>query len=143
MGQTRYWLLTGALMGFGVIASLSIGFPFLVLGLILVIVGLIVGALRRRITGFWAVLVGFGGLPALILLWDVTSAPWACLPAGGGFSQPNVNYYTCVDTAVGPLTTYHIIAFGFSVIALLGLAWPLVHHLWRQASDTHALRAET
>jgi hypothetical protein len=143
MSQTRYWLLAGALIGFGIIASLSIGIPFLLLGLILVIVGLIVGTLRRRVTGFWAVFVGFGGLPALILLWDVTSAPWACLPDGGGFSQPNVKYYTCVDTVVGPLTTYHVLAFGFGVIALLGLAWPLAHRFWRQSSGTRAPRAET
>lgn len=78
-------------------------------------------------------MVGFGGVPALILLWDVTSAPWACQPNGGGTSSlPNVNYYTCVDTVVGRLTTYHVLAFGFGAIALLGLAWPLLRRLWRQ-----------
>ena len=129
---TLYWLLTGALLGFGFIAILSIGALFLLLGLVLAIFG----AVRRRGTGLWAALVGFGGLPALILLWDVTSAPWDCQSATGG-SLPNVNYYTCVDTVFGRLTTYHVAAFGFGVIALLGLAWPLVRRLWRP-SHQHA-----
>jgi hypothetical protein len=67
IGRVLYWLLTGALIGFGAIAILSIGFPFLLLGLILVV--------------------------------------------------------------FGPLTTYHVYAFGFGVIALIGLAWPLLHQL--------------
>jgi hypothetical protein len=122
IGRTLYWLLTGALIGFGVIAILSAGFPFLLLGLILVVFG----AIRLGGAGLWAALVGFGGLPALILMWDVTSAPWACAPTTGG-TLPNVSYYTCVDTFLGPLTTYHVLAFGFGIIALVGLAWPLLH----------------
>ena len=129
IGRTLYWLLTGALVGFGYIAILSIGFPFLVLGLIL----LPVGAIRLGGRGLWAGLVGLGGLPALILLWDVTSAPWACLPGTGELSLPNVhNYYACVDTFAGRLTTYHVLAFGFGLIALAGLAWPLLSRAWRQ-----------
>jgi hypothetical protein len=77
-------------------------------------------------------LVGFGGLLALILLWDVTSAPWACQPHNGELPLPNVNYYTCVDTIAGTLTTYHVLAFGFGLIALAGLAWPLLYHIWRR-----------
>ncbi len=30
-------------------------------------------------------------------------------------------YYTCVDTFVGPLTTYHVLVAFFGVIALFGL----------------------
>jgi hypothetical protein len=128
IGRTLYWLLTGALIGFGFIASLSIGFPFLILGLIL----LTVGAIRLGGARLWAGLVGFGGLPALILLWDVTSAPWACQPHNGELPLPNVNYYTCVDTFAGMLTTYHVLACGFGLIALAGLAWPLLYRIWRR-----------
>jgi hypothetical protein len=124
--RVLYWLLSGALLGFGVIAILSIGFPFLLLGLILVIYG----AIRLGGAGLWATLVGFGGLPALILIWDVTSAPWACETND---ALPNVNYYTCVDTFLGTLTTYHVMAFGFGAIALVGLAWPLLHRLLMRA----------
>jgi hypothetical protein len=109
IGRMLYWLLTGALIGFGVIAILSLGFPFLLLGLLL---------------------VGFGGLPPVILVWDVTSAPWAC---ASGDALPNVKYYSCVDTVFGTLTTFHVLAFGFGVIALVGLAWPLLSRLLMRA----------
>jgi hypothetical protein len=84
--RTLYWLLAGALMGFGVIGILSIGFPFLLVGLGLTIFLLI----RRWLSGAWALLVGFGGLPALILAFDVLTAPPPCPPGpvtlqpGGG-----------------------------------------------------------
>jgi hypothetical protein len=63
-GRTLYWLLTGALIEFGCIAILSIGFLFIILGLIL----LTVGAIRLGGRGLWATLVGLSGLPALILV---------------------------------------------------------------------------
>ena len=122
-GRMLYWLLTGAVIGFGVIAILSIGLPFVILGLLLVAFG----AVRLGIREIWAAVVGLGGLPAAILLWDVTSGPWLCETQGGGStSLPNVSYYTCVDTPVGLLTTYQVLAFWFGVVALLGLAWPLL-----------------
>jgi len=82
-----YWLLTGALLGVGVIALLSIGIFLLAAGLVLLVVGLI----RLRGRECWAALVGFGAFPALILLWDVTSAPWACSQANGLNQQAGVN----------------------------------------------------
>jgi hypothetical protein len=56
----------------------------------------------------------------------VTSAPWACQPRNRELALPNVNYYSCVDTFAGQLTTCHVLAFGFGLIALAGLAWPLL-----------------
>jgi hypothetical protein len=92
-----YWLLTGALIGFGLIAILSIGALFLALGMILAVIG----ALRVDARGIWAALVGFGALPAGILIWDVVSAPWAC--QGPGISSlPNVNYFGSCPHAVLP-----------------------------------------
>jgi len=69
--QHFYWLLAGALIGFGLIAILSIGFPFLFVGCGLVIYGII----RFRFRGFWAFLVGFGALPALILSAQLVGSP--------------------------------------------------------------------
>lgn len=127
-----YWLLVGALLGFGLIAILSIGVFFLAAGLIL----LIFGAIRFGGKRLWAGIVGFGLAPALLLLWDVTSQPWACNPGGpgqGGTSaQAGINYYTCVNTFAGPLTTYHVMAAIFGAIALVGLLFPLLALLWRQ-----------
>jgi hypothetical protein len=126
--RPAYWLLTGALVGFGLIAILSIGAPFLLVGLLL----LIFGAIRLGGAGLWAAVVGFGIVPALILLYDVTSAPWACLSAGQATSEPNTSYYTCFNTPVGPLTTYHILAVSFGIIALVGLGWPLLQQIFRR-----------
>src|SRR5689334_1856078 len=103
MWRIVYWLLTGALIGVGMIAILSIGSLFLLLGVIL----LVVGALRVGPRGIWAAIVGFGALPAGILIWDVTSMPWAC---ESGDALPNVNYFSCVETPFGLFTTYHVMA---------------------------------
>lgn len=125
----RYWLFAGAVIGFGIIAILSIGLPFIILGMLLVAFG----AVRFGIRDLWAAVVGLGLLPAAILLWDVTTGPWACAPQSGGTSQVGVSYYTCVRTPIGMLTTYHVLAFWFGVVALLGLAWPLLASLVRRA----------
>lgn len=125
--QTRrilYWALAGALMGFGYIGILSIGFPFLLLGLGLVIFGLI----RRWLNGLWAFLIGFGGLPALILVLDIITAPPPC-PPGEITLPPGVHSFTCS----GPLGNYVTLAIIFGAIALVGVAWPLVLWLWRRA----------
>jgi hypothetical protein len=128
-----YWLLTGALIGFGCIAILSIGAPFLLLGVILVVIG----ALRVGPRGIWAALVGFGAIPAGILIWDVTSAPWGC--QGPGISSlPNVNYFSCVDTPFGPLTTYHVLALIFGLIALFGLVLALAQSIWTRSHSQAA-----
>jgi hypothetical protein len=127
MWRIGYWLLTGALIGCGVIAILSIGALFLALGMILIAIG----ALRVGPRFTWAALVGFGAVPAGILIWDVTSAPWAC---EGGGALPNVNYYSCVETPFGTVTAYHVLALFFGVIALFGLAWPLARRLWTRSS---------
>jgi hypothetical protein len=128
MWRVIYWLLTGALLGFGFIAILSIGAPFLLLGSIL----LAIGALRVGIHGTWAALIGFGALPAGILIWDVTSMSWAC---EGGDALPNVNYFSCVDTPLGLLTTYHVLALFFGLIVLAGLVWPLARMVWARTSS--------
>jgi hypothetical protein len=129
--RLAYWLITGALLGVGFIAILSIGAPFLLLGGAL----LVFGAIRLGGRGLWAAAVGFGSVPALILLYAVASTPWACLSAGQPTTtQPNVSYYTCVDTPVGPLSTYHVLAIGFGIVALAGLAWPLLQRIFRRAA---------
>jgi hypothetical protein len=81
-------------------------------------------------------LIGFGALAAAILIWDVTSMPWAC-QMSGNLPLPNVNYFSCVDTPFGLFTSYHVMAFFFGLITLLGLVWPLAQRLWtRSRSQT-------
>jgi hypothetical protein len=130
-----YWLIVGACFGFGIISILSIGIIFLVAGLAL----LIFGAIRFGPARMWAAIVGFGVAPAALLLWDVTSQPWACEPANHtvvspivppGTSYTSPNYYTCLNTLAGPLTTYHVLAAIFGAIAIVGLLWGLLALVW-------------
>ena len=119
-----YWALAGALLGFGFIGLLSIGLPFAILGLALVIFGLI----RRWFNGVWALLIGIGGVPALILVFDIVTAPPQC-PSGPIMLPPGVHSYVCG----GPLDNYVMLAIIFGVIALVGVVWPLILWLWRGA----------
>jgi hypothetical protein len=59
-----YWLLSGALLGFGLIGVFSIGIPFFFLGAIMTLYGI----RRRGGKGFGLVLVGMGAVPALYLI---------------------------------------------------------------------------
>ena len=141
-----YWVVAGALLGFGLIGILSIGILILPVGLLL----LALGAARFGGRGLWAAIVGFGAAPAALLLWDVMFQPWVCMPAdhtvvsrsvppGGAYTGPN--YYTCVQTPVGMLTTYHVMAAGFGAIALIGLLLGLAALLWRRRPGSAGLPA--
>ncbi len=125
IGRAGYWLITGALIGSSFIGILSFGFPFVILGVILVAVGVI----WMRGAEWWTALVGFGGVPAVFLLLAVASRPWACISGPVTGAHPNVGYYDCVETPIGLLTTYHVMAIVFGAIALAGLAWALVRAL--------------
>jgi hypothetical protein len=71
-------MVAGALMGFGFIGLMSIGLPFLVLGTVMAVAGL----LHFHARGSWAFPVGFGGLPALLLtvnmVRDILRSDWSC-----------------------------------------------------------------
>ncbi len=123
--RAGYWLITGTLIGTSFLGILSFGFPFVILGVILAAVGVI----WMRGEEWWTALVGFGGVPAVFLLLAVTSRPWACISGPVTGAHPNVGYYDCVETPIGLLTTYHVMAIVFGAIALAGLAWALVRAL--------------
>ena len=59
-----YWAVTGALIGFGGFALMTIGFPFLATGWVLALVGLLTLGFR----GVWAITVGFGAVPVYLVL---------------------------------------------------------------------------
>ena len=146
IGPIPYWLFVGALLGIGLIGMLSIGIFLFVPGLAL----LIFGAIRLRGRGMWAAVVGFGAAPALLLLWDVSSGPWACQPANNTYVSPTVqpgssytspSFYSCVNTPIGQLTTYHVMAAGFGAVALVGLLLGLVALRWSRGHTGGALPA--
>ena len=115
-----YWLITGGLIGFGVLGLLSIGLPFLLLGLLLLIAGL----RFWHTQGFWLVLIGLGVLPTAILVFDIMTAPPPC-PAGPIRLPPGVHSYECG----GSLNNYYVLAAIFGALALVGAAWPLFRWL--------------
>lgn len=117
-GKAFYWAVTGAVLGIGVIAILSIGIFLLALG-----VGLVIfGALRLRNRHLWVV-VGFGAAPALILWNDIRSSPPPC-PASGILT-------TTVSCGTIP-ASYTTLATIFTAIAGAGLALIAVQLLFRR-----------
>lgn len=118
--QLFYWLLAGVLTSFGVLALLSIGFPFLLVGLGLMIYSII----RFRFRGFWAFLVGFGTLPVLILAVQFVGAPLpTCTVTSTGLSY----IYSSGTTRGGCYPPgYYTMAIFFGCIALLGGLWPFL-----------------
>jgi hypothetical protein len=120
-----YWVATGAVMGFGLIGLMTIGFPFVVVGLAMAVVGV----WKPGIGGAWCILIGFGGLPALVFLSHIVQGvrtalnPYCAQP--GGPSTP-------IPPAAGPVEcafipgSYYVMFAIFTAIALLGVALELL-----------------
>jgi hypothetical protein len=135
-GQTSvlYWVATGAVAGFGLIGLMTIGFPFVVLGLVLAVVGV----WRPGAGGAWGFLIGFGGLPTLVFLSNLLEGIRTALnpycaesrgfgtpasPATGSIKiPPGVDHVEC---ALIP-GSYYIMFVIFTGIALLGVALGLM-----------------
>lgn len=130
-----YWTITGTLIGVGFLAMLTIGLPFLLVGL-----GMLIGGLLFwRARGFWIFLLIVGAVPALILLWDIVTAPPPCAPNGSVRVPPGPVGYACG----GHLEGYYLLAAIFGAIALLGASWRLLQWLRTQkARKSNSSRAE-
>lgn len=76
LASAVYWTVTGGVMAFGGLALMSIGLPFLVVGLVMAAFGLF----WPGIGGVWALSLGLGGVPAYIVLSDVLEAVGASGP---------------------------------------------------------------
>jgi hypothetical protein len=71
-----YWAVTGALIGFGGLALMSIGLPFLLIGSVMAVFGLFM----LWVKGVWAATVGLGGVPVCVVLMDVLEATRSSAP---------------------------------------------------------------
>lgn len=58
-----YWTFTGALIGFGFLSGFTIGIPFLLAGMVMAMLGLF----KLWTSGVWAITLGLGGIPAIML----------------------------------------------------------------------------
>ena len=119
-----YWIATGAVIGFGVIGLMTVGFPFVVVGLVLVLVGL----WRPGPSGAWGLLVGIGGLPALVFLSHMvqglrTALNPYCDEQGPGTTMPPPA--GPVECALIP-GSYYVMFTIFTAIALVGVALGLL-----------------
>jgi hypothetical protein len=125
------WAVGGSLAGFGLIGILSIGFPFLLAGLAM----LVFAILKVGARGAWAGVVGFGAIPALVLLaniaTDLLTADWSCSSVSWGNSgyssgsvslAPGEESIRCV-TIPG---SYIVLAAIFGSIASVGAALRLL-----------------
>lgn len=117
-----YWIISGGLMGFGFIGILSIGLPFLLVGLGM----LVVGVTRWGGQRLWLAVIAFGAVPALLLAFDLLTAPPPCPSPGTTITlQPG-------QECGGHYEGYYGLVAIFGAIALLGVVWPLVRRLWAQ-----------
>jgi hypothetical protein len=107
-----YWFVAGGLFGFGVIAILSIGWPAILLGLVLTVIGVI----RLGVREVWGALLGGGLVPLAFLLYDLQNSD--ILPA---------------STA----QTYRTMALIFGAIAAVGFVWGLMATLHRLRTPAH------
>lgn len=123
--KVLYWAVAGGLVGFGLIAIMTIGFLFLLAGEALLVLGLFKVGTR----GVWATVVGFGGVPALIFLANIVSVFWgdpSCSGIVWGNSgsgsmtlSPGEVSITCNEVS----GSYVVMLVVFSAIALSGLSW--------------------
>jgi len=132
------WAVGGSLAGFGLIGILSIGFPFLLAGLAM----LVFAILKAGARGAWAGVVGFGAVPALVLLAhiaaDLLTADWSCSSVSWGNSgyssgsvtlAPGEESITCT-TIPG---SYIVLLVIVGSIASLGAALRLLRGRGRNA----------
>lgn len=115
--RSIYWLIVGALIGFGWLSAWTIGLPLLLIGVIL----LFYGILRVGPRGFWAAIVAFGAIPAATLLYTYftevrcTGGTALSIPVGAPAG-------TTVSCSAIP-DSYLVLAAWFALIALAGLLW--------------------
>lgn len=111
-----YWAITGALIGVGVIAILSIGIFLLAASVPLIIIGAVRGWWRE----LWAGLVGFGLAPMLILLADLQN-------------RASIQPASTTDT-------YQAMAIVFGAIAAVGLLAGIAVEIGSAARRTRQAR---
>ena len=128
--KVLYWAIAGGFVGFGLIGILTIGYPFLVVGVIMTVLGAIKIGPRHA----WAALMGFGIVPAMFLSVSVADVFFFADPSCSGIFWGNsVSGSVSGSVSVAPgqesITcsavpgSYLIMLAAFLIIALSGLGW--------------------
>ena len=128
--KVLYWAIAGGFAGFGLIGILSIGYLFLLIGVIMSVLGV----LKMGIRSAWSALVGFGTVPGVFLSASLVSALFLADPSCSGIFWGNsASGSGSVSLAPGEESitcaavpgSYVILLGIFSVIALSGVGWRL------------------
>lgn len=125
--KVLYWAIAGGFVGFGLIGILSIGYPFLVTGVIMIVLGV----LKVGIRSAWSALVGFGAVPAVFLSASLVGALFLANPSCSGIFWGNSVSSGSVTLAPGEASvtcsmvpgSYVVLLGVFLLIALSGLGW--------------------
>jgi hypothetical protein len=129
-----YWMATGAVIGFGLIGLMTIGFPYLVAGLVMALVGL----WRPGRGGAWSLLLGIGGLPALVFLSHLVRGlltalnPYCGEPGPGAPMPPPPGPVGCAFVP----GSYYVKFATFTAVALAGVALGLLMRARSRPSAT-------
>jgi hypothetical protein len=119
-------MLTGALLGLGSISLFTVGWTLLPLALGLAVYGILQFGPRRT----WALVLGVGALPALVLAFDIATHPEPC-PVSGPVVIPLV--VTCWGTALPLHLVFLVVSiallvtlpvYGPTVLAMLSMIEP-------------------
>jgi hypothetical protein len=120
-----YWLLVGLAIGAGFVSFdvYFIALAFILIGLALLILGIV----RFRGSEFWALLVGLGGFPTFIIVFDIVTASPPC--TGNTLTiPPGATSTSCSST----LQNYYVFAIVFAAITLVGVGGLLLGRRRRQ-----------
>lgn len=124
-----YWIVTGSLIGLGLI-----GFDILFLSLPCLLVGLslgTVGIIRWRTRHLWIAFLALSIVPAFFLLTDIISSSPTC-PAQGLTIPAHAPGGTIVTCGGVIPSTYYILLACFGGIALISGFWPILCRFMRR-----------
>lgn len=118
-----YWTLTGAILGFGLLAIFTVGVLFLIDGFAMALLAIFKPWLR----GARAVTLGLGGAPAVIFARDIfeaaVSSDPSCTQEGSVTIRASAGEGASVACTT-PITGAHIVALAlFVAVAASGPAW--------------------
>lgn len=141
-----YWIVSLGLIAFGIVSAMSIGLPFLLIGLAL----LVLSPIRHRPLAFWPIFLGFVSFNLASLLIE----PFYCSATsviGGGSSQTTCSSLTGIpwpaDAAgAGASANAFAVATGISVLIgvavfVVSLAWLYIERAKRHGAGAGAATA--
>jgi hypothetical protein len=113
-----YWIASFALIAFGIVGAMSIGLPFLLIGLAM----LVLSPIRHRPLAFWPIFLGFASFNLASLLIE----PFYCsaTSVGGGSSQTTCSSLTGIPwpaDAAGAGASATAVAVGLGIAVFIGV----------------------